>query len=51
MKKVNAKLTIPKLRTVCKYQQNAAVKKGDGHETDPTTTSNITISDILIGGW
>lgn len=50
MKKVNTKLTIPKLRTVCKYQQNAAVKKADGHETDPTTV-NTTISDILMGGW
>jgi hypothetical protein len=49
MKKVNTKLQIPKLRTVCKYQQNQSVRN-TGNETDPTVTT-ATITDIVIGGW
>lgn len=50
MKKVNAKLTIPKLRTVCKYQQTATVKNSGETDTDPTTVTITSISHVL-GGW
>lgn len=50
MKKVNTKLTIPKLRTVCKYQQNATVKNSGENDTDPTAVTVLTLTHVL-GGW
>lgn len=47
MKKLNAKLSIPKLKSVYNYQQVKTVKR-DG-ETDPTATATIVVTGII--GW
>jgi len=48
MKKLNAKLSIPKLKSVYNYQQVKAIKRNN--ETDPTGTANTTVTGVF-GGW
>ncbi|WP_448700888.1 hypothetical protein ACFGVR_02370 [Mucilaginibacter sp. AW1-3] len=49
MKKSNAKLSIPKVKSVYNYQQVKNVKKDD--ETDPITVTSATVTGILAGDW
>jgi hypothetical protein len=49
MKKLNAKLSIPKLKQVHNYQQPKNVRRDS--DTDPTTASLATVTNILVGGW
>lgn len=51
MKKVNAKLTIPKLRTVCKFQQSSPVKRDGDTDLDPSTTTVTASTHIFGSGW
>ena len=49
MKKLNAKLSIPKLKSVYNYQQVKTVKRDS--DTDPVTVSVNTVTGIIGGGW
>ena len=51
MKKLNTKLTIPKLRTVCKYQQNTSSTVKNWADTDPTGATATVVSGIIGAGW
>jgi len=46
MKKLNAKLSIPKLKAIHHYQQIKSVKRD---ETDPTNVTQNTITGIIVG--
>jgi len=48
MKKLNAKLSIPKVRSVYNYQQVKTNKRDN--ETDPTVGTNTVLTGVL-GGW
>ncbi len=47
MKKLNAKLSIPKLKSVYNYQQVKAIKRDN--ETDPTVVGTSIATGII--GW
>lgn len=46
MKKLNTKLSIPKLKSVYNYQQVKTVQRGG--TTDPTNYTTLT---GIVGGW
>lgn len=49
MKKLNAKLSIPKVKSVYNYQQVKSIKRDN--DTDPTNATQNTTTGIFGGGW
>jgi hypothetical protein len=47
MKKLNAKLSIPKVKSVYNYQHVKSVKKDS--DTDPITVTSGTVTGIILG--
>lgn len=48
MKKLTAKLSIPKLKSVYNYQQVKTIKRGN--DTDPTVVTNSVLTGVF-GSW